>query len=62
MKDAKDKKTGDLLASSNSRRQAAYAERQRHWKPEEVFILDAPGRSRAGGRIFGAAAAAGSRA
>ncbi len=29
MKDAKDKKTGDLLASSNSRRQAAYAERQR---------------------------------
>ena len=29
MKDAKDKKTGDLLASSNSCRQAAYAERQR---------------------------------
>ena len=29
MKDAKDKKTGDLLASPNSRRQAAYAERQR---------------------------------
>ena len=29
MQDAKDKKTGDLLASSNSRRQAAYAERQR---------------------------------
>ena len=29
MKDAKDKKTRDLLASSNSRRQAAYAERQR---------------------------------
>ena len=29
MKDAKDKKTFDLLASSNSRRQAAYAERQR---------------------------------
>ena len=29
MKDAKDKKTGDLLASSGAKRQAAYAERQR---------------------------------
>jgi hypothetical protein len=29
MKDAKDKKTGDLLKSSGARRQAAYAERQR---------------------------------
>ena len=29
MKDSRDKKTGDLLASSNNRRQAAYAERQR---------------------------------
>ena len=29
MKDAKDKKTGDLLKSSGARRQSAYAERQR---------------------------------
>ena len=29
MKDAKGKRTGDRLASSNSRGQAAYAERQR---------------------------------
>ena len=29
MKDPHDKKTGDLLASSNNRRQAAYGERQR---------------------------------
>lgn len=29
MKDAKDKKTGDLLASPAARRQAAYVERQR---------------------------------
>jgi len=29
MKDSRDKKTGDLLASSGAKRQAAYAERQR---------------------------------
>ena len=29
MKDPRDKKTGDLLASSGAKRQAAYAERQR---------------------------------
>lgn len=45
MKDVRDKKTADLLASSNTRRQAAFAERQRakglkkfsYWlKPEEA--------------------------
>ena len=29
MKDSRDKKTGDLLASPGAKRQAAYAERQR---------------------------------
>ncbi len=29
MKDSRDKKTGNLLASSGAKRQAAYAERQR---------------------------------
>lgn len=29
MKDTKDKKTGNLLASSGAKRQAAYSERQR---------------------------------
>jgi hypothetical protein len=51
MKDAKDKKTGDLLASS-APRQAAYAERQRalgrkkfsYWmrrtRPSQVALLE----------------------
>lgn len=45
MKDVRDKKTANLLASANTRRQAAFAERQRakglkkfsYWlKPEEA--------------------------